>query len=114
MHPTWGHQAYSEGSGWLPGNVAAFNARRRGAEMLVCEACGSENPDDVHFCVMCQAFLSKPAPAGPTDELPAPDDRPPEVPAPRLEPLEPAGPALTPPTTASAPTALAAPADRAP
>src|SRR5258705_233748 len=62
--------------------------------MLVCESCGSENPDDVHFCVMCGAFLSKPAPSGPASELPAPDApqpelRVPELREPRLEAVQP-------------------------
>ncbi len=61
--------------------------------MLICEACGSENPDDVHFCVMCGAFLSKPAPAGTTDQLPAPDAPQPAPQQPLLEPLAPSPPA---------------------
>src|SRR5436190_9219337 len=81
---------------WLPGTVAGSRRAER-CEMLVCESCGSENPDDVHFCVMCGAFLSKPAPSGPASELPAPDApqpelRVPELREPRLEPFQPPRP----------------------
>src|SRR5438477_289289 len=50
--------------------------------MLVCEACGSENPDDVHFCVMCGAFLAKPEAALPAVELPPLGDAPVVAPSP--------------------------------
>src|SRR3954454_18066220 len=83
-----GHPAYSRASPMAPGNVAASRGAER-CEMLVCESCGSENPDDVHFCVMCGAFLSKPAPEGAASELPAPDAVQPELREPRLEPFRP-------------------------
>src|SRR5215218_8108952 len=84
--------------------------RAERCEMLVCESCGSENPDDVHFCVMCGAFLSKPVPSGSARELPAPDAPQPELREPRLEPFQPprlddqrSAPAAAPPPAPAAP-----------